>query len=69
MDSIVVLFFLILVLCIVNIEARGIWGSRRRREEVERASEEERQEAEVPVGGFEATRRRFEVIICNLCLM
>ena len=69
MNSVVILFFLILVLCIVSIEARGIWGSKRRREEAERASGEETQEAEVDVGGFEATRRRFEVSIQTLCLL
>lgn len=44
----------------MNIEARGIWGSKRKREEVERAYEEEAQETEVDVGGFEASRRKFE---------
>ena len=69
MNSIVVLFFIILVLCIVSIEARGIWGSKRRREEVERTTTDETQEAEVDVGGFEASRRRFEVDDRTVCFI
>ena len=66
-NEIVYKTLVMLLLCILyaSVEGRGIWGNKRRREEVERNAEAAggvEIEEEVMARGFEATRRQAQVV-------